>query len=693
MRVATKWHWLAPATRNVAFRSAINPLFPTKWLWPTLTVVTILLSRPIAQADTRSARLEGIRLYEAGRFAEAIPYFDEVLGRKGRDLEILNRRGACYLRTNQPEKALADFDRVNQHSAWFTATFRAGGILFPQSTGVPQPSVYMSYAESWGNRGIALLMLGRNDDALESFRVATNLWGLPENRWGALSAQGHGQLARGRAAAYQGLGAAYYRVGHKDMAVQAYTEAISINPTDPNAFAGRGDVLIALQMFESALADYNEAIRLDPAHSRALAGRGIAYGELGRDESALSDLSRAIEIDPEFARAYSHRGAIYARRGENAAALSDYNTLLRLLPGAAGTLKDRGGLLVRMGRFEEAIKDLDEAIRLEPDRATSFQNRGAAYNGLGQYERAIRDLSDAIRLDPSNAGARANRGLARFAIGEYDESLADLSESIRLAPRNAIPRFNRAQVFERLGIDDRALDDYEQAIELQPKFVAAQTALEWLRGQVAKGPARIKEPNMAIRVDSNQGNLHYTQANSLREHGDWRGALREYDQAIMHDPKRADFYVVRGWARLCTGVEGADYDARAFLALRGWHDGLSPYMAVLGVLGARAASRATDAVRILDESVVNLAGRRWPTPVLRYLQGDLSEGSLLDAAANEREKSEAQAFIGVERMLTGDRQAGARHLKWVGEHARAGSIAGDVARAFLARDGLASSSR
>jgi len=651
----------------------------------TLTIVTIVLSDGTARADTRAARLEGIRLYDAGRYPEAIPYFDEVVARKGRDLEILIKRGACYLRTNQPEKALADFDRVTQHSSWFSATFGARGIFSPESTWVPQPLAWTSLAESWGNRGIALLMLGRNEEALESFRIVTNLWNQPENRSGISSPNGRAQLFRGRVAAYQGLGQAYYRVGHKDMAVQAYTEAIAIDPSDPNGFAGRGDVLTILHLTEQALADYSEAIRLDPAHARALAGRGIVYGDLGRDDLALSDLSRAIELDPEFARAYSHRGGLYARRGENEAALADYNTLLRLVPGDAGTYKDRGGLLVRMSRFDEAIKDLDEAIRLDPARATTYQNRGAAYNGLGQYERAIRDLSEAIRLDPDNAGAHTNRGLAQFAIGEYDEALADLSESIQLAPRHAVPCFNRAQVFDRLGFRDRAIEDYERALRLDPRMAAAQAALGKLRGELAQSRRGGRESDMAIQLGPSQVNLHYDRANSLRQSGDWRGALGEYDQAIVLEPKRPDLYVVRGWARLCTGVEGADYDARSYLALRGWRDGMSPYMAVLGVLGARAASRPADANRILDESLTNLPRGAWPAPVLRYLKGDLTASALFEAAANEKQKTEARAFLGVERLQSGDTKAAGDHLRWASDHARRGSIAGDVARAFRAR--------
>ena len=70
-----------------------------------------------AHADpTRADRRQGLRLYEAGRFAEAIPYFDRVLERHNRDIEVRLKRGACLLRTNQPQKALADFDWVNSYS-------------------------------------------------------------------------------------------------------------------------------------------------------------------------------------------------------------------------------------------------------------------------------------------------------------------------------------------------------------------------------------------------------------------------------------------------------------------------------------------------------------------------------------------------------------------------------------------------
>ena len=231
---------------------------------------------------------------------------------------------------------------------------------------------------------------------------------------------------------------------------EAYNQAIAIDPTDPNGFAGRGDVLAAQRLFDQAIADYSEAIRLDPSHSRAFAGRGIvfsAWAATSRRWPTWTARSHSIPNSPRR----TVTGCRPLAPGQNELALADYDAVIPLCPRTP--VRTRTGAASWSGSAvsTSAIKDLDEAIRLDPKRATAYQNRAAAYNGLGQYERAIDDLSEAIRLDPDNAGAFTNRGLAHFAIGEYDEAVVDLSQAIQLEPRTAITHFNRAEVFDRSG--------------------------------------------------------------------------------------------------------------------------------------------------------------------------------------------------------------------------------------------------
>ena len=104
-------------------------------------------------------------------------------------------------------------------------------------------------------------MLGRDQEALESFQQAVNLWNRPWNY--------RGDTRRSRAGAYEGLGQAYHRLGQDAAAIEAYNQAIAIDPTDPNAFAGRGDVLTD----RNALRRGDRRLRPgDPARCVALAG-------------------------------------------------------------------------------------------------------------------------------------------------------------------------------------------------------------------------------------------------------------------------------------------------------------------------------------------------------------------------------------------------------------------------------------
>ena len=70
-----------------------------------LTIALSLVTATATRGDSSStAQLEGLRLYQAGRFAEAIPYFNQVLARHPNNVRILNVRGICYLRDGATRK-------------------------------------------------------------------------------------------------------------------------------------------------------------------------------------------------------------------------------------------------------------------------------------------------------------------------------------------------------------------------------------------------------------------------------------------------------------------------------------------------------------------------------------------------------------------------------------------------------------
>ena len=641
-----------------------------------LTVLLTLLASSPALADrTSTARNEGFQLYAAGHYQESIAALDRVLEKHPRDLEALIKRGNSYLRLDQPTRALADFDRVIHYSP-----------LLPGG---------------YTDRGIALLMLGRNDEALETFHRAVRTWSMasfmdpssimegllpvPNLAGSRLPGERARQINQGHATAHSGLGQTYHRLGQDQQAILEYDKAIQIYALDPNAYIGRGDCRVALGDTEQALADYTEAIRLGPNYSRAYASRGKLLEAMGQDAKAEADYDRAIQLDPSFNYALRLRAALLSRHGRDDKAIADADTATRLFPEDASGYKDRGGVLVRLGQYQRAIEVLNRAVELDPNRASSYLNRGAAYNGLGQYERAIEDLNKAITLDPNNAGAHTNVGLAYYMIGQYERAMEDLSEAVRLAPENAIVHLNRGNVYARLGFREQAVGDYETAARLDPRLVAYYGGAAKLLEDMGRNNLAIRDDKkLALQADPAELDLRVEQGNA-----------RSFPRATGRQRSRSSIgssSVIPGGPRPTWHAAGPD-SARAKRrprpmlvptsiskagAMR-----LSPYMALLGFLGSRRDGKENDARTFLDEAIATSAETAWPMPLLRFLRHEVLPAALLKAAATDTQKTEAHTFLGLEYLNRGDVKHAREHLTWARENGVPHSIAADLAKATL----------
>ncbi|MFC2025164.1 tetratricopeptide repeat protein, partial [Chloroflexota bacterium] len=68
--------------------------------------------------------------------------------------------------------------------------------------------------------------------------------------------------------------------------------------------------------YHKAMEAFTNAIKLDPNFALAYNNRGWAYIELGQYEQAIADCTKAIELDPSLALAYNNRGWAYIELGQ-----------------------------------------------------------------------------------------------------------------------------------------------------------------------------------------------------------------------------------------------------------------------------------------------------------------------------------------------------------------------------------------
>lgn len=97
------------------------------------------------------------------------------------------------------------------------------------------------------------------------------------------------------------LGVHYLDIQEVEMALIAFNEAIRLDPTMAQAFDGRAVVHGIKEDLPQAVADATEAVRLDPWEPEYYRTRSFMLERLGQSEEAAADLEKAEQLTAAWA--------------------------------------------------------------------------------------------------------------------------------------------------------------------------------------------------------------------------------------------------------------------------------------------------------------------------------------------------------------------------------------------------------
>jgi tetratricopeptide (TPR) repeat protein len=126
-------------------------------------------------------------------------------------------------------------------------------------------------------------------------------------------------------------------VGENGMKVKA-VQAVTHGNSSPQVFYQLGRYYHGQTRYEKALEAYGQALSLQPQYVDALTGIGVAHAMLGHYDEALRVLKAAASIDPASVTAQNNLGYIYWLLNEREKAMEAYRAALKLDPknGRAG---------------------------------------------------------------------------------------------------------------------------------------------------------------------------------------------------------------------------------------------------------------------------------------------------------------------------------------------------------------------
>ena len=160
-------------------------------------------------------------------------------------------------------------------------------------------------------------------------------------------------------------------------AVNTFTEAIQLNPTNPFLYLNRATTRAEMIDFISSIDNSYQSITLDSDPAKRLHGggqRSYSY------DDAIEDINKAIKLYPEFAEAYYNRANLMAISGKLPEAYDDYTRAIELDPALGEAYYNRGLVQIFMKDTRKGCLDLSKAGELGIE---------SAYDILRQYNMVL----------------------------------------------------------------------------------------------------------------------------------------------------------------------------------------------------------------------------------------------------------------------------------------------------------------
>jgi tetratricopeptide (TPR) repeat protein len=125
------------------------------------------------------------------------------------------------------------------------------------------------------------------------------------------------------------LGVAYLNKGYFPRSLEAFDEALSLDPGNPVIHRNLGDLQFAVfsktkepQAYEKALEHYRKALEINPRDPSAQNGLGYAYLAGKNPKEAIGFFVKALEIYPDYPSALYNLGLAYYKTRDFRAAFT-----------------------------------------------------------------------------------------------------------------------------------------------------------------------------------------------------------------------------------------------------------------------------------------------------------------------------------------------------------------------------------
>ncbi len=263
-------------------------------------------------------------------------------------------------------------------------------------------------------------------------------------------------------------GYSYLGLGDDESAIQAFRQAVRLNPHSAAAQSALGRQLFQRADLEGSIGHLREAHRLAPSDLGIVTSLAHVLVNGGRFEDAIELLERHATDPSGPAEIFSLLAAAYASMGRFSSAVPMLEAVTHRLPE-----NDRAHFLLgyaraELGQGKEALSAYETAIRLNPRAAVYYNHYASLLERQGKLAQAEESLLKSLALEPDSPVTHYGLGRILTQMGKYEEAIAHLQKSTAAGQPQSRAYYLLASCYARLG-------DTSRAKEYRDKFAQMAT--------------------------------------------------------------------------------------------------------------------------------------------------------------------------------------------------------------------------
>lgn len=328
-------------------------------------------------------------------------------------------------------------------------------------------------------------------------------------------------------------------------AIEAYKQALNLDPTSVDARLGLADTLQDVKDYAGAEGEYKKITDQNPNSADARRGRADMLYELKRYDEAVAEYQAAIRAGANDAGTYNNLGNALFRtstRDNRDKAIESYRKAIELNPKSSDAHAGLANVLRIQKRMDEARTSVEKAIELAPTSSLAHSVAGRVYADLRDFPRAVAEAQKAIELSPKDAFAHLNLAGIQFMQGQHDAAIRSYIAAQSYDRTWAVPHNSLGNLYQSINRPLEATEEFEIAAKLEPKNPTIHGNLGGAYLKLQKYDAAVQNLQIASQLDpkntvvlSNLGLAYYRQ-------GRYNEAVTAFQRAVELEPRNEMFH-------------------------------------------------------------------------------------------------------------------------------------------------------